>query len=230
MGEIGFTETLLEEFDAVKRLPAGGDTLRIALGDQYGILRVLEWEGRAFREVWRSRELRSPIREVFVEDIDMDGRQEIIVYTTRGWILFFSVDTYERLWESPENEYSSIRCMALANIDSDPQKELIICSPAAIHAYDPIDHLEEWRSDRPYLAQEMVVGDVDDDGVLELVLNTGPILDSRFFDLEWEGVDYGERIKLVDIDDDGIPEVIGQSAGRIISVYDIDMKQVKVPY
>ena len=65
---------------------------------------------------------------------------------------------------------------------------------------------------------------------MEIVLNTGAVIDSQSFDLEWEGPNYGDHIKLVDLDGDGVLEVLGQSGDRILRVYDIDLRQIKVPF
>lgn len=229
-GSVDWRGSALSEFDALRILPSKGETVRIAMGDQYGVLRVLQWREGAFVEIWRSRELRSPIRGVLVDDIDADGEQEIVAYTEQGRVLFFSAATYERLWETAEFEFPSIDCLAIANVDDDDAKEIIISSSAAVHVYDPAARLEQLRSQNAYVAQEMAVGDVDGDGIQEIVLNTGPVLDCRFLDLEWDGPRYGARIALADVDGDGILEIIGEGDDRTIRMYDVDLRQMKLPH
>jgi hypothetical protein len=63
---------------------------------------------------------------------------------------------------------------------------------------------------------------VDDDEQLEIIINTGFIIDSRFYNVEFESdTPFGDRISLLDINNDGFPEVIGETPDFTIRVYDI---------
>nr|MBC8423775.1 hypothetical protein [bacterium] len=68
---------------------------------------------------------------------------------------------------------------------------------------------------------------VDGDGTPEIVLNTGQVIDSRGGDVEWEDEAFGARIELVDMDGDGIPEVLTESDGGVLKIYDIDNRREK---
>ena len=62
----------------------------------------------------------------------------------------------------------------------------------------------------------------------EILLNDGYVFDARFFDLEWQSPEpFGERMGLLDLDDDLIPEVIGEFQGRYLRVFDIDLRREK---
>jgi hypothetical protein len=62
------------------------------------------------------------------------------------------------------------------------------------------------------------------------VLNEGYIFDARYHDLEWQSPDsFGQRMGLLDIDDDGILEVIGEFRDRFIRIFDIDLRREKSP-
>jgi hypothetical protein len=68
----------------------------------------------------------------------------------------------------------------------------------------------------------IVVANVDDDPQLEIILNTGRVIDSRFFNIEFESDgSYGDRISLFDINNDGYPDVFGEFVDFSIRVYDI---------
>jgi hypothetical protein len=75
----------------------------------------------------------------------------------------------------------------------------------------------------------MLVANVDDDEQLEIILNTGPIIDSRFYYVEPSKVGaggYGRNISLLDLNGDGIPEIVGESNGFQLRVYDIYAERV----
>ena len=56
----------------------------------------------------------------------------------------------------------------------------------------------------------------------------GYVFDARFHDLEWQSPEsFGERLGLRDVDEDGIPEVIGEFQGRFLRIFDIDLRREK---
>jgi hypothetical protein len=53
-------------------------------------------------------------------------------------------------------------------------------------------------------------------------MNTGIILDSRFYTVEFQSeVVFGDRIFLLDINDDGIPEIVGESLDFNLRIFDV---------
>ena len=57
---------------------------------------------------------------------------------------------------------------------------------------------------------------------LEIIMNTGVILDSRFYNVEFQSDEvFGDRIFLLDINDDGIPEIVGEFLDFNIRVFDV---------
>jgi hypothetical protein len=114
-------------------------------------------------------------------------------------------------------------------VDDDDQDELLICADGRLVAYDGRDQFEEWRSDQNNLeATDILVADVDGDGAEEIVLNDGFVFDARYRDLEWQSPEsFGERLGALDVDDDGIVEIIGEYSGRFLRIYDIDLRRMK---
>jgi len=223
--DIGWTG----ELDAMKVLRADRSDLWLVYGDRRGLLHILKRKKNGFAEVWDSRTLGGPIAGVFVEDVNLDGADEIVVYTLRGDLYYFDAERYTVIWQNSETEFRSMMCMAVENVDGDPQKELIFCADSYLYIYDAKNLFEEWRSDQEFAAQDIAVADVDGDGALEIVLNTGFVLDARFRDMEWQAPEpFGDRIRLLDVDDDDIPEVIGESLDNTLNVFDIDLKQEKL--
>lgn len=221
----------LDELDCVLPLPARQpkDPARFVLGDAHGFLHVYEQRGQAWDEVWLSEYFESAIAGLFVADVNLDDLDEIVLYTEDGRIHFLDGADYRLLWSNPPTDYASMTAMTLANVDDDAQVELIFVADARLHIYDGRDQFEEWRSDQNNItATEILLGDVDGDGADEIVLNDGFVFDARYRDLEWQSPEsFGERMGLLDVDDDTIPEVIGEFQGRFLRIFDVDMRRMK---
>lgn len=204
------------------------DSSGIVYGDNQGFLRVLERKEGGYEEVWKSEPLGSAIGGVFVLDVNIDGREEIVTYTSGGKILYYDARSRRILWEIQRERFEAINAMTLADVDRDVQIELIFCADGRLYIYDGKTQFEEWASEQRLPADQIVVGDVDGDGDDEIVLNTGVVLDARFFDIEWQSPErFGDRIALSDIDEDGIPELIAESGGRFLKIWDLDLRRVK---
>ena len=64
----------------------------------------------------------------------------------------------------------------------------------------------------------------------EIILNDGYIYDARYRDLEWQSSQsFGQRMGLLDVDGDGILEVIGEFGDRFLRIFDIDLRRMKSP-
>ena len=220
----------LDEFDTLALLPASEDgDPRLILGDIHGFLHVFEQRDESFEEVWISSYLESAISGLIVVDIDNDSFEEIVVFTSNGRFHYLDLDAYNTIWSNPPHEYDRITALSIYNIDEDPQPELVFCADGYLIIYDGRDHFEEWRSDQSNLeTTDILVADVDGDGSDEIVLNDGYVFDARFHDLEWQSPDsFGQRMGLLDLDNDGIPELIGEFGGRFIRIFDIDLRREK---
>ena len=219
----------LDEFDNIQPLPAAGDSRRIVLGDANGVIHVYEERGKAFEEAWLSRYLEGAVSGVHVVDINDDELQEIVVFTDRGRIHYFDTEGYNTLWSNSPGEYEQLTAHMVANVDDDPQPELIFCAAGRLIIYDGRDQFEEWRSDQDNLTTtEILVADVDGDDEDEIVLNDGYVFDARFHNLEWQSPDpFGGHLGVLDLDDDGILELIGEFRGRFLRIFDVDLRREK---
>lgn len=220
----------LEEFDAVRRLPPGEAGIeRLVLGDVHGFVHVYERRDPGYEEVWVSEFFEGAIGGVAITDINDDGLDEIIVYSESGRLYFLDIADYGIVWSNPPNEYERISAMLIHNVDDDDQDELILCADGRLVIYDGRDQFEEWRSDQSNIeATDIIVADVDGDGSEEIVLNDGFVYDARFRDLEWQSPEsFGKRLGALDIDNDGIPEIIGEFGGHYLRIFDIDLRRMK---
>ena len=219
-----------DEFDSVLPLPPAEEGVeRFALGDIHGYVHVYEGRDGAYAEVWISDYLESAVSGLMLADVDLDGLREILAYTEGGRIHLLDLGDYHSLWSNPATDYESLSALAVHDVDDDEQPELLFVADGRLVIYDGRDRFEEWRSDQDNLTStDVLVGDVDGDGADEIVLNDGFVFDARYRDLEWQSPEsFGERIGLLDVDDDEIPEVVGEFGGRFLRIFDIDLRRMK---
>ncbi|MFT5086866.1 MAG: hypothetical protein ACI906_000078 [Candidatus Latescibacterota bacterium] len=219
----------LNRFDNLRTLESIDGVERLVLGDANGRIHILEGKDETFTETWVSEYMEGAISGVFVVDVNDDELEEIVVFTDQGRIHYIDSKDYRVIWSNPPGEYARITSQTVHNIDDDPQPELLFCADGHLIVYDGRDQYEQWRSDQSNLtAREILVGDVDGDGEEEIVLNDGYIFDARFFDLEWQSPEsFGEHLGLLDIDEDGIAELIGEFQGRFLRIFDVDLRREK---
>jgi hypothetical protein len=91
-----------------------------------------------------------------------------------------------------------------------------------LYIYDSWNKSLEWQSQSGYGAQEMLVANVDDDDQDEIILNTGFIFDSRFYNVELQAESsFGDRMSLIDINNDGYPEIVGELSNFSLRIFDV---------
>jgi hypothetical protein len=212
-------------------MPLGdGPGQQMVYGDRYGIVRVVEMTGGDVREVWRSRPLEGAVLEVRVEDLDGNGSVEIIALT-RGGRLYVYDDKFNARWENLREDYNEIVAMDIANMDSDPAYEFVILSDEGYIDYvDGNQFNREFRSTQTFQATQLIVGNVDNDPDLEIVLNSGVVIDAVLADAQWSTDEFGSQIELLDIDGDGIEEILGYtpaSPSQNMRIFEADLQQEK---
>jgi hypothetical protein len=180
-------------------------------------------DGRSELE-WETATLGSAITAVHVSDVTADGKREIWVSTARGRIIVYDEKNFDRLYENFIEPFETISCMTTANIDNDPQEEIIFIGDGLLNIYDGRGGVPEWKSAAKFQATEILMGNLDDDPQLEIILNSGVIIDSRFYTVEPYSLKsgaFGLRMRLLDMNGDGYPEVFSETAGFALKVYDV---------
>lgn len=207
--------------------PLQGETgMYFAIGERFGTVQVVKVDGRGGQRVWRSNQLDGIPVEVICADLDGDELDDSLVCRTANAKLYiWNLDGFDLVWESLQGEYREISCFTSTNIDDDPPGEIILLADSKIIYIDGENHTKEFTGINEYQATMMRCGDVDGDGRLEIVLNSGQVLDSVTANTEWEDEVFMGRIELMDVDADGIPEVLTEDMiGGPLKVYDVDYR------
>ncbi len=199
-----------------------GNAWGVLYSDTYGKMHLLKATEKGWKLEWELTNLSSKIRRFFLSDVDDDGTYDIVIFTYNGRVLFYSTDDYHLEWEDLEDNFTSIEAATVANVDEDKQPELIILANKHIYIIDGKDKSRQWTSEREFEASEIVVDNVDRDDQVEIILNTGIIIDSRFLNVEFEWrKPFGDRIIVFDMNNDGYPEIIGEFADYSLRIFDV---------
>ncbi len=210
-------------FPFAKVIPLdGGNAWGLIYADVYGKVYLKRASSRGWKREFEITNLGAKVKKYQILDIDSDGVLELLIATMAGQILIYSLDDYTNTWENIEDNFKSIEAFDAVDIDRDPQVEFIVLAEGRIYIIDSLDKSRQWISERQFNATELIVANVDNDEQKEIILNTGIVLDTKFFiiDLEWDKA-FGERISTFDINNDGIPEVIGEFPDYSLRIFDV---------
>jgi hypothetical protein len=210
-------DALSAMFPAVVAFPWIEDDEEIAFlyADTKGIIHLMLTDSGRLREEWKSFPLEGTVRELFAEDLDGDGRSEIVAHTTGARIYVWETDKYELLWESVEEKFEVLHAMAIADVDRDPALELVVCVDNKLAYYDGVEFFRE-KEGRDFMEPGVIlIGDVDNDLSPEIVTNDGYVVDTSSLNIEWATDGFGYPMSLFDIDDDGVPELVGEVGGAV---------------
>jgi hypothetical protein len=195
--------------------------LRILYTDQLAHVHVYRLEEGRFELDWEQTNLGSRVTSLFVSELFGDERPMLVISTFAGRILVYEMDGYDLVWENLQDPFEQIAYLVAENVDKDPQKEFIFIAKDKLIIYDSLTQAYEWVSQFPASAQMIKLANMDDDPQLEIILNTGMIIDSKFYNIEFEwDRPFGARFELFDLNGDGIPEIWGESEDFILEVFD----------
>jgi hypothetical protein len=193
----------------------GEEGMFLAIGERFGTVQISKMDGRGMSRVWKSIQLSGVPDEVLSADLDGDGLEDsLICRTSTGKVYVWSLDGYALLWESLSSEYNSISCFTTANMDEDQANEIVMIADNRIVYVDGATFTKNFTSINEYPATQIRCGDVDGDGRVEVVLNTGQVVDSGSGEIEWEDNQFFGKIELLDINGDGFPEILTENPGN----------------
>ena len=204
----------------------GQPGMYVAVAERFGTVQVYKADGRGVSRVWKSIRLSGIPEEILTGDLAGDGFDDALVCRTSGGkISAWRLEDYALVWESLPGEYETVSAFTIAEVDDDPAAEIVLVADRKIVYVDGVNFTREFTSINDYEATMVRCGDVDGDGRMEIVLNTGQVVDSVSGEVEWEDEQFYSRIELLDIDGDGTPEILTENdyAGPL-KVFDADYR------
>lgn len=115
-------------------------------------------------------------RDLRLQDVDQDGRLEILVAADRLYdgvieVYDFNPDnTFTLIWTNGTQPSSAFGCVSTADIDNDSELEVVGGSGGHLYVYDFNTGTEEWKS--LYMSgtvTDLELVDADQDGTVELI-------------------------------------------------------------
>lgn len=196
-------------------------------GDDGGRLHRLDDRAGALRET-KQVGVTAAVRAVRAADLDGKGSTEVVIVTTDGELSIYDGVSLGVIWRSHDERFATVHALEVANVDQDPPLEIIIVADERLVIYDGATHFKEWTSPEVTTATDLIVADVDGDDELEIVLSSGIVLSTVFFQTEWDaGEPFGREMFLMDIQGDPTPEILGKSDGGTLRVFSIkDRREV----
>ena len=204
----------------------GDEGLRFLYVDNWNHVHVYRMVDGVLELEWEQTNLGTRVTSIFITDLYADGRLMLVMSTFGGRILVYDLDGYDLVWENTQDPFTRIDYMVSANVDNDNQQELIFIAEDKLRIYDTMNKTFEWVSQKSLVAQQILLGNVDDDPQAEIILNTGLVIDSKFFDIEFTSErPFGARIALLDLNGDGVPEIFGEAPDFVLRVVDVSAKR-----
>lgn len=208
-------------------LPDADGQMRYLYADDGPHLHVYRVDERVSVLDWETN-VGSPVRGLQLVTTD-DGSKLIVVATVKGKIFAYGAGRYQLVNENLMEPFTDIQAMVVGELDRDSVKEVVVLGTKEgeekphLFVYDGLTRAIEWRSQETFNASEMLVANLDDDIQPEIILNSGYIIDSRFRTIEIDYIKeggFGTRLRLLDINGDGMPEIFGNTIGDQLRVYD----------
>lgn len=216
---------LAESLDHIAQFePLQGDAgMFLAVAERFGTVQVLKSDARGVRTVWKSNQLAGIPEEVIVADLSGDGLDDaLLCRTSAARIYAWDLEEFSPLWESLSGEYQAVPCFTAANVDEDPAAEIVLVADNRLVYVDGGSFTKQFTSISEYSATQVRCGDVDGDGRAEIVLNSGKVVDAGTGDVEWEDEPFFGKIELLDLDGNGVLEVLTENpGGGPLKVFDI---------
>ena len=164
------------------------------------------------------------IRRIEVSNAAKDGQYQIYVVLSNGIVEVYDA-AHRTLMRSFATGLTDPTGLVVADLDSDGAQELSVSDKASTNVYDASNYAPKWQV--AYGGAALRVANVDADLALEIV-TTRHVIDGGTRVLEWDYADeFGARIELADLDNDGVAEIVGADDWYWISAFDVHARTKK---
>ncbi len=212
--------------DLAARIPTmeyvPGSPAHVVYGTGRGFVYLFTMSGHRLRPVTKIN-LWKGIKDVDLSDLDGDGKPEVLALTKEAVLYALDLKSLKIIWNTEEGYFEGISCFTVADMEQDGESEIILLADNHLFVFDIGSGYERWKSLEEYEATDILAGDVDGDGMQELVLSNGTVLDSRLYEEEWTyELTFGHSMDLFDIDSDGVLEVVSLDGAGDLQIVDVD--------
>ena len=218
--------------DGTNEVVVSGTTVTFGGPGLLNVLRSDAGNPDGYAQVAFTEAYAAGIKTATLLDLDGDGAKEVVVGLGDS-----SVRILEGSALVPRGGTAtvsgSINQFALSDADNDGSLDLVVLSSSAITLLDPLT-----LQSRGSIAQggaELAIGNVDNDALSEVVLNSGKVLrltrsgPTLLSQTVWTypAGTFGIHVGLVDIDNDGKLELIAESGWDYLTAFDLDLQSTK---
>lgn len=179
-------------------------------------------QGDAYAHEWASLPFEQYLSAVRVAQADADPALEILVGVASRIEIYDGLSrTLER---SVTTSAAAIRGLSVADVDADGALELVFCDAQRLYVHDLATGAVEYQG-AGLGGVDLAVGQADADPPLEIAIgngtSSGSLVDGQSKAVEWTlATGFGHRLRLADLDGDGVAELVAGFAWDGIVVYD----------
>ncbi len=206
----------------------GDGQVELAISSSNGLINIFKYQNGDFTLAWHTAFNYGvqDVRRIYAADIDEDGADEIIVASSNKIVILNAFQHIDAIVNTID--YSDYENRLLADINNDGVPEIFYVEDDysassyrgnLVMAYLSSPDNTQIIGSVTERVNMIKVGNVDNDSALELVTNTGTIIDLATMSNQWmSSVPFGDSLlELVDVDNDGVKEIIGND--RSLSLY-----------
>ena len=199
----------------------GADDYHFFYADKSAHVHVYGMTDGTLQKQWEVTTLGSRATSLIVADLYGDGKQKLALTSINGRLLIYDVASFQLEWENLQQRFNRVDYAAVANLDNDPQLEVIVLADDMMFIFDSYNRTIQWNSTTKVFGKYLAVGNVDDDPQLEIVVNNGQIFDGRFYNIQLQTDPFGDKIALTDMTGDGYADVVGEFPDHTIRIFDV---------
>jgi hypothetical protein len=204
----------------------GGSTTSFGSSDYWHALRFSEMR-QAFEDVFVSQTMPSRIARLDMANVIGDPQLEIVAALRSGEIMIYDQVTKRALpgfWSGLSDPTLG---MALRDLDGDDKAEVVLSSATHLRV---LTGSGDFRWELDVGGEDVTVGQMDADPSLEIALSSRSVVDADSRSVQWTWPPWVAGmfdVESVDMDGDGMDELIAAPHSGVVFAWDVDTESFK---